>query len=262
MYGTIKKGSTSSDVKELCTLLGVKEVNKFDDELDKAVRDFQKNNNLVVDGIVGYNTWKALLIYHRDKMNGKITDADYNNFACLLGVEPATLKAVVEVETGGRSGFLSNGRPQILFEGHIFWTMLKSAGKNPNNYTSGNEDILYPKWTKSKYKGGVKEYDRLEKAIKIDEECALKSASWGLFQIMGMNYARTGCSSVKEMVDKMHESEYMQLVLGIEFIKQANLVSYLKTKNWAGFALRYNGSGQVQLYSSRLQSAYKRHKKN
>lgn len=53
--------------------------------------------------------------------------------------------------------------------------------------------ICFPKWDKSKYLGGAHEYKRLEIAKKIDEECALKSASWGMFQIMGFNFAYCGC---------------------------------------------------------------------
>lgn len=48
--------------------------------------------------------------------------------------------------------------------------------------------VFYPKWDKSKYLGGVHEYKRLELAQEIDEECALKSASWGIGQIMGFNF--------------------------------------------------------------------------
>lgn len=58
-----------------------------------------------------------------------------------------------------------------------FWNELKKRGKNPEDYTTYNEDILYPKWSKEHYKGGIKEYERLERAIAIDEEAAISSAS-------------------------------------------------------------------------------------
>ena len=45
------------------------------------------------------------------------------------------------------------------------------------------------KWTKSHYKGDMGEYERLKKALAIHEKAAACSASWGLFQIMGFNYA-------------------------------------------------------------------------
>ena len=65
----------------------------------------------------------------------------------------------------------------LCIEGHIFWNELKKRGKNPEDYTTYNEDILYPKWSKEHYKGGIKEYERLERAIAIDEEAAISSAS-------------------------------------------------------------------------------------
>ena len=57
--------------------------------------------------------------------SGRLIDEDFTQVAELLGCEPAALKAVQQVETGGRGGFFSPGRPAILFEGHIFWTQLK-----------------------------------------------------------------------------------------------------------------------------------------
>ena len=87
---------------------------------------------------------------------------------------------------------LENGKPKILFEGHIFWHQLYLLGSNPNAYVLGNENILYPTWDTTKYAGGSTpeqrgqgEWLRLEKAELINIEAALRSASWGLFQIMG-----------------------------------------------------------------------------
>src|ERR671917_272606 len=57
---------------------------------------------------------------------------------------------VYTVESNG-SGFLKDGRPRILFEGHIFWKQLTDKGIPPGPYVKGNEDILYPKWTKQYY---------------------------------------------------------------------------------------------------------------
>lgn len=54
---------------------------------------------------------------------------------------------------------------------------------------AGNENILYPKWEKGHYKGGFRQYERLEQARRINHEAADASASWGMFQVMGLNYA-------------------------------------------------------------------------
>jgi len=164
---------------------------------DIMVRDFQRKNKLAVDGIVGKGTWSKLQDENaRQTATLRLTEEDFKRCAEILGVEVAAVKAVQEVETGGRGGFFAPGRPAILFEGHIFWSQLKKHGLNPEDYVKGNEDILYPKWTKSHYKGGIGEYERLKKALAIHEKAAACSASWGLFQIMGFNYAACGCKNL------------------------------------------------------------------
>lgn len=71
---------------------------------------------------------------------------------------------------------------------------------NPKDYVKGNETILYPKWTKEHYTSGIREYDPWEQACKINREAADASASWGMFQIMGFNYAACGEESVESFV--------------------------------------------------------------
>lgn len=190
-------------------------------------------------------------------MNDKLTEQDLQYIAEKLQVEVAALKAVQQVETGGRGGFLAPGKPVILFEGHIFWRRLKEKGMNPESYACGNEDILYPKWEKRYYKGGIREYDRLEKARNIDREAADASTSWGMFQIMGANYVVCGCSSVEEFVRAMCESEKKQLELAAEFIKRGGMLSALQNKNWAEFARQYNGAAyRENMYDRKLEKTY------
>lgn len=187
-------------------------------------------------------------------------DIDIKHAAELLNVEPAVIKAVLEVETGNKGGFIKDtNKPIILFEGHIFWRQLKLRNIDPLKYanTSMYSDILYPKWTKQYYKGGIKEWDRLNRAICINKEAALESASWGLGQIMGFNYKMCDCKDVNEFVSKMEESEGAQLELFIRFIKNNRMDSYLRNKDWKGFARHYNGSGYAQnKYDIKLEKAY------
>ena len=69
-------------------------------------------------------------------------------------------------------GFLSDRRPKILFERHIFHkrTGGKFSAKHPDisNRNAGGYGA-----------GGGHQYVRLEKAIKLDRKAALESASWG-----------------------------------------------------------------------------------
>ncbi|MFI3261986.1 MAG: N-acetylmuramidase family protein, partial [Rikenellaceae bacterium] len=164
--------------------------------------------------------------------------------------------------TGYSRGFLEVEKPVILFEGHIFWQQLQKAGLSPDDYVKGNEDILYPKWNRNHYVGGKKEYDRLNRAISINRSAALASASWGLFQIMGFNYASCGCSGVEEFVDKMKSNEGAQLDIFARFIKSNSMDKYLKDLNWSEFARRYNGPSYAQnQYDKKLNDAYQRYKK-
>lgn len=177
-------------------------------------------------------------------------------------IDPAALLAVKEVESGG-SGFLPNGKPKILFEGHIFYRLLSKVVNNVRLNQLKNEfpQVVYPVWDRKKYKGGILEYTRLEQAMRIDKKLALQSASWGLFQIMGMNYAMCGCSDVEEFVDKMEESEEEQLKLTIKFLFKQGLVKFLNTKHWVSFTRAYNGPGYAQnKYDVKLMNAYNKYK--
>lgn len=189
----------------------------------------------------------------------KISEKDFQHVAELLGIEVAVLKAVQQVETGGRGGFFAPGKPAILFEGHIFWNQLKKRGIHPEGYVKGNENILYPKWEKNHYCGGMREYERLEQARKINKEAADASASWGMFQMMGFNYAACGYQSVEAMVTDMCEGEVNQLEAMARFIQNNRMVQYLKNKDWAGFAKRYNGPCYAEnKYDEKLMNAYRK----
>lgn len=208
--------------------------------------------------------------------NTGLTENDYVRAADRLGVEVAVVKAVQQVETGGRGGFLANGKPPILFEGHIFWKELEALPftpkLNPENYRAGNEDILYKKWERGHYKGGIKEYERLDKALALAEKigktnneiqavraAVLKSASYGKFQILGTNCISCGYSDVFAFVEAMNESEGKQLDAFVEFIIKNKMQEALKNKDWASFAKKYNGPGYAaNRYDEKLQAAYEK----
>lgn len=183
------------------------------------------------------------------------------------GIEPAVLMAVLEIESG-KSGFLEDGRPKILFEGHIFWRLLKQKHKEgkidfvPEKFAAEHPDILYPKWTRKYYKGAARQYERLEKAMLIEHDSALMSASWGKFQILGENYRLAGFKSVDAFVEAQKISESNQLDAFFNYCKNRKyktkpLIEYLKIKNWQTFARAYNGPGyEANQYDLKLEQAY------
>lgn len=185
-----------------------------------------------------------------------ISDKDIIEIAKNIGVEPAALKAVALVESNG-NGFLPSGKCKILFEGHIFWRQLVICGINPNIYLLENKNILFEVWDKSKYIGGEGEYERLEQAKKIHIDASLKSASWGLFQIMGFNHKACGYADIKEFTISMQQSEINQLRAVVSFISTNGIISALKLKNWVEFAKKYNGNGYAaNQYDNKLLLAY------
>lgn len=196
-------------------------------------------------------------------MKDELTNEMIKDLANRLGIEPALLKSVQIVEAAGRDGFLSDGRPQILFEGHIMYKEFhkKFPDRDLAYLCKKFSMVFYPKWDKSKYFGGLGEYKRLELAKEIDEECALKATSWGMFQIMGFNHNLCGCKDVFDFVHKMSESHEKQLELMYYFMNNSGCLKELKEKDWAGFAKKYNGPGYAQnAYDQKLRNAYENFK--
>ena len=255
---TLKQGSKGGDVKLLQKYMGVTQDGIWGPKTTEAVKKWQTSNGLVADGIVGPKTWLKLI--ENDLKSGQLTDADYIKAAVELDVEVAALKAIKEVESGGKA--FVNGIPIMLFEGHIFWNQLKMRGIDPNKYVKGNEDILYPKWTKSHYTGkNSGELARLQKAIAINEAAAYESASYGMFQIMGNNYKVCGYNSAKEFYQALCKSEDAHFYSFIKFIKAKGIVPYLKARKWDQVAYRYNGSGyKANKYDTKLAAAYNKFK--
>lgn len=182
-----------------------------------------------------------------------LTDDDYKQAAKELGCEMAALRAVADVECGGKP-FLPDGRVVILFEAHIF-----------SRYTKGRFDQLHPnlsssKWNKKLYRGGSAEWDRLADAVELDRKAALMSASWGAFQLMGFNFAVCGFTSVEAFVEAM-KTEEGQLEAFMGFIKSQHLSDELQRRDWRGFARIYNGPAySANAYDTKMAKAYDKFK--
>lgn len=118
----------------------------------------------------------------------RIDDEDLPRVGATIGVGEDEIHAVLDVEARG-SGFDRQGRPKMLFEPHIFHRMLKGEEREK----AINLALAYPRWKRSYPKDS---YPRLKEAMKINPEAALKSASWGLGQVMGFNHGAAGFSTV------------------------------------------------------------------
>lgn len=166
-----------------------------------------------------------------------------------LGINLAAFWAVMTVETRG-FGFLTDRRPKILFERHIF------SERTGNQYDADHSTISNPK-SGGYGAGGTNQYTRLAEAIQLDRVAALESASWGLGQVMGFNAESAGSTDVEAMVSAMSHSEDAQMMGMVSFIRSNNLAKHLRNKDWVKFARAYNGEGYKKNdYDTKLAQAY------
>ncbi|WP_017999945.1 N-acetylmuramidase domain-containing protein [Paracoccus sp. N5] len=183
----------------------------------------------------------------------RLTDIDVPRVGRLIEVGEDEVRAVIEVETSG-GGFDSQGRPKMLFEPHVFW---RELGEGPKRTTAVSTGLAYPKWGAASYPKDS--YPRLALAIKIDANAALRSASWGLGQIMGFNHRAAGFASAGDMVEAFCHSETAGLEAMIRFIESEGLDDEMRRHEWAAFARGYNGAGYVTHgYHTKLAAAFKR----
>ncbi len=162
-----------------------------------------------------------------------LTPAGVARFTTTTQSDAASLWAVLSTETSG-CGFLPDRRPKILFERHIFHALTGGA------YDRSHPGISQP--TAGGYgAGGASQYARLATALTLNQPAALKSASWGIGQVMGENFLQAGFPTVNAMVAAMLESEDNQLAAMAGFIEDRHLGVSLSRRDWTGFARGYNG---------------------
>jgi hypothetical protein len=162
-----------------------------------------------------------------------LTDNGFRDILQAADLAPAEIWSVLSVETSG-CGYLRDRRPKVLFERHIF-----------SRLTEGRFDEDDPDISQRTAGGygpaGSHQLDRLNAAIQLDRPAALKSASWGLGQIMGENFRPAGFTDVEAMVKSMVACEDNQLRAMVAFMDTQKLIGTLKAHDWPGFARRYNG---------------------
>ena len=186
-------------------------------------------------------------------MERTIPDKTWAPLAQSLNVSVAALRAVAAVESAGDGFLLAPPElPKILFEGHAFHRLTQGR------FDTAHPTLSYPKWTKQFYsKTGAGEWHRLNAACALDRRAALQSASWGMFQIMGFNYALCGHTDVEAFVAQQKAGAAEQLECFVRFISRDIFLSALRERRWAAFARAYNGPGdKLNQYDTKLAAAY------
>lgn len=183
----------------------------------------------------------------------KLNEADFSRGAARLDVLVPAIKAVTEVEAPN-GGFLASGEVRILFERHWF-----------SRLTQGKWDATHPAISNpvsGGYIGGQAEHGRLQEAVALDRVAALKSASWGKFQIMGLNHELAGFADIQAFINAVSRDEGSQLDAFCNFILHPDnraLHRALQAREWKTFARLYNGKNYAKNeYDIRLAAAYRK----
>lgn len=186
-------------------------------------------------------------------MKPQLTLSDFEAAAKKLDCDIPAIQAVAHVEAP-KGGFNPDDTPTTLFEGHHF-----------HRFTNGIYDktfphLSYPRWTRNHYgKSWQQEQTRLQQSMALNRDAALKSASWGKFQIMGFNFRVCAYTSIQQFVNSMYESEANQLMAFCEFVIYNKLDVPLRRHEWAKFASGYNGPRYAENdYDTKLENEFKR----
>jgi len=174
------------------------------------------------------------------------------------GWPAAALLAIVEVESGGRTHAVVNGRPEplIRFEGHYFDRRLPSE----KQAVARREGLASPSAGAVKNPPGqAARWRMLARAAAIDKQAAYESVSWGLGQVMGAHWEWLGYHSVEDLVKDARNGVYGQVRLMANYIEKAGLADALKRQDWHTFAGGYNGPGYARNgYHTKMAAAYER----
>ena len=213
---------------------------------------------------------------------------------------PAIIDTVAKVESAGSGYYLSAGlflgELKVLFEGHYFHRLTKAI------YAKKRPDLSYQVWTTKNYRKGQNEFQRFLEAFFIEkkkedldlirevgerngtfgdylqvatmsktQDAALRSASWGKFQVMGENFSKCGYKSASEMIIDYYKGEDKQLAGFLNFCENTkkgeyDLIQLLKLyiagsrPALNSFVEKYNGKGQIVKYSAMIDNQYKKSK--
>lgn len=237
----------------------------------EAIKDFQsKVTKIVPDGKIDpySDTFRALQdkaspsIEHAGNPNLLARDktqlgpADYAAAAKTLGCDVEAIKAVAIAESKGNP-FLGDGRPKILYEPHVFGGETQHQYDRAFPYVSRKVQIARSKG--ESYGTNSEQYVKLQLAMVLDREAALRSVSWGRFQIVGKYWKLAGAANLKQFTEQISRSERSQLDQFVAFVKSKKLEGALKAHDWTKFAKGYNGATYWKdNYDGKISDIYKK----
>lgn len=187
-----------------------------------------------------------------------LTESDFQTCADLLNVDVRAIKTIAAVESRG-GGFFPDDTPKTLFEAHKFYKFTDGL------FAESDPDLCVKRWTPSLYgKNWREEKKRFYRAEALDQEAALLSCSWGMFQIMGFNFEVCGFNNkalskqqnLLNFVKAMHKDEGEQLKAAGFFIKASPEIHHsLQIGDWYGASI-YNGLDNRDDWTAKARKAW------
>lgn len=214
--------------------------------------------NLVVDGVPGPATRRAVIETFRNRAAPAATGEEKAAIAARLGVTPRQLETVARVESAG-GGWDNAGLLKCLWEMHYLWRRVKVAipllsnpSPDPKAYTTDADgDGINDSWEKL-----------ADASMRFGFGIAAECASFGKFQVMGAHWKALGYPSVAEMIWGLSRSEAAHYELLARFIEVNGLLPAMRAIdgnpfNCLAFARGYNGKGQKG-YDVKLANEFRR----
>ena len=158
-----------------------------------------------------------------------------------LGIPVEVIQTIEAVESGGRPS-------AIRFEPHLFLRHKPSLAldipftKGPRGFSVTRSET---------------DQSAFEHAFDLAPEAAVKSTSWGLYQVLGSHLIKaygTAESGVDSFYADLLEASYKLLVSWYKSNKPALIAA--REKNWPDLVRRYNGPGNVGAYSAAMAREY------
>jgi len=208
-----------------------------------GIKSYQRSKGLTADGMAGRHTQLAASAdgWQTDKPKAIQASDEIKRASETTGISERMLMAFERTESGG------NPRA-IRFEPHLF-VRLKPELKGKIPFTPGPKRFSITR--------GETGRAAFERAYKLDAAAAVKSSSWGLFQVLGGHLIKVHGSPSAGVVafDKSPRLVSFELVAAW-FNANPAAVTAANNLDWEGLVRRYNGPGNVPAYSKILKSHY------
>ncbi|WP_295465336.1 N-acetylmuramidase domain-containing protein [uncultured Pseudomonas sp.] len=222
------------------------------------------------------------LLKHQEK---KLEDTDIREAAAELECEPGLVYAIAKQESSHSSFIEIDGEkiPSILYERHHFRKLVRNETlEHTHSDIYGSPYRRAKKLKDGSYidiktqekiqlvdtygPSGRFQYERLIRAYFLNEDAALKAASWGKFQIMGFNYNVAGYNTVKEFTQAMSKGDSEHIKAFLKFAKSnRTLIKGLRTRDFEMIAQGHNGENWKDInpdYAKNIEAFYNDYKNN